>query len=341
MKLLSTTSLSFCLVFGLSQWAVAAETPSESATADASARTYFQNTTLPKRQPEEFFMGGAEGWFWYEKPPIPIPVEPEKEEAPPPAATKAPKEKPEKEREAQVEPFSAQWLRVNMPILLDKAINDPTKENIEAYEYAKRVLLDKSQRYAEKTRDVVSNDPFLDENNRVPFATFAKKSFLAKRQDDLGEALKYLSGKVGIWLFFDSTCNFCHLQAAQILELQKTYGFQTRFISMNGKGLPMLPEYYVNHGQAKALGLTMTPTTVMVVPPKGYYIISQGAMAMDQLQERILVAADSNGLLPKEYQEGTRVFDKGVLRTEDLKDIESDDPKVWVERLKEKLKGRY
>lgn len=288
-------------------------------------------------------MGGAEGWFWYETPPLPPKPEPEKKkEEKPSLVIKAPDEDKKDAKSAQtVEPFSVQWLRSNMPILLDRAIDNPTQENVEAYEYAKRVMLDKSQRYAEKTRDVVSNDPFLDENNRVPFATFAKKAFLTKRQSDVGAALKYLSEKVGLWLFFDSTCNFCHLQARQILELQKTYGFHTRFISMNGKGMPMLPEYYINHGQAKALGLTMTPTTVMVVPPNGYYIISQGAMAMDQLQERIMVAADSRGLLPKEMKDSLDAFDKGVLTAEDTKDIESDDPKVWVAKLKEKLKGRY
>lgn len=287
-------------------------------------------------------MGGAEGWFWYEDPPKPILVKPKEEKKPDSIVVKGKSDESKKDGKARVvEPFSVQWLRTNMPVLLDKAINEPTKENVEAYEYAKRVMLDKSQRYAEKTRDVVSNDPFLDENNRVPFATFAKKEFLSNQQHDLGNALKYLSGKVGIWLFFDSTCSFCYLQANQILDLKKEYGFQTRFISMNGKGMPMIPEYFVEHGQAKALGLTMTPTTVMVVPPNGYFIISQGAMAKDQLQERLLVAADSNGILPKELQAGTRAFDKGVLRSEDLDGIDTDDPKVWVQRLKEKLKGRY
>ncbi|MFT0546941.1 conjugal transfer protein TraF [Allopusillimonas ginsengisoli] len=287
-----------------------------------------------------FFYGGSEGWFWYEDPPLPEEEKEEKLEEPPQSLAPADKAE-EPEQKKGPEPFSVQWLRQNMPILLDRAINDPTKENVEAYEYAKRVLLDRAQRYAEQTRDVVANDPLLDENNRVPLSTFAKKEFLANRKDGLADALKYLSGVAGIWMFFDSTCSFCHLQASQIMDLAKDYKFHTRFISMNGQGMPMLPEWYVDAGHAKALGLTMTPTTVLVVPPDKYYIISQGAMARDQLEERILVAADSNGLLPEDKRAGTRAFDKGVLRSEDLEGFESDDPKVWVQRLKEKLKGRY
>lgn len=294
-------------------------------------------------KPSDFFMGGADGWFWYEDPPELVEPAPIVDEPPKTIIIqKDPDESPSVENLVKTpDPFSVEWLRVNMPKLLDEAINDPTKDNVEAYEYAKRVMLDKSQRYAEMTQQVVSNDPYLDENNRVPFATFAKKAFLAQRTEDLSGAMKYLSTVAGIWMFFDSTCSFCHLQARQILELSKDYQFEARFISMNGKGMPMLPEYYLDSGQAKRIGLSMTPTTVMVVPPDKFYIISQGAMARDQLEERILIAADSNGLLPDELRAGTRAFDKGVLRTEDLQDIGSDDPKEWVQRLKDKLKGRY
>lgn len=327
-------TLSFCLVLPLLTGAWA-QTP-----ADRDATPVLVRSVGDGGKPGDFFWRGEEGWFWYEDPPEPpVESEPEPVEKPDPIILTVP-QKAEAPPQGP-DPFSVEWLRVHLPKLLDEAINNPTKENVEAYEYAKRVALDKSQRYAEMTQQVVANDPYLDENNRVPFATFAKKSFLSQRTKDLEKALKYLSGVAGIWMFFDSTCDFCHIQAHQILGLSRDYQFHTRFISMNGQGMPMLPEYYVDSGQASQIGLTMTPTTVLVVPPDKYFIISQGAMARDQLEERILVAADSNDLLPEEYRAGTRAFDKGVLRTEDLQDIGSDDPKEWVERLKEKLKVRY
>lgn len=337
MNKILNAALSFCLVMPVTE-AAWAQSAASSRQAEESVASGFAQ----RIQPSDFLMRGSEGWFWYEDPPEPITIEPKEPEKP---ATlileKEAESKPAPSEEPGPDPFSVEWLRVSMPILLDEAINNPTKENVEAYEYAKRVMLDKSQRYAEMTQQVVANDPYLDENNRVPFATFAKKAFLSERTENLTKAMKYLSDIAGIWMFFDSTCNFCHLQANQILSLGKDYNFQTRFISMNGKGMSMLPEYYVDSGQAKKIGLTMTPTTVMVVPPNQYFIISQGAMARDQLEERILIAADSNDLLPDELRAGTRAFDKGVLRTEDLQDIGSDDPKEWVKRLKEKLKGRY
>ena len=284
-----------------------------------------------------FFQHQEEGWFWYQDP----------REAVPPAIPEAPEDEPPAAQPGQpelkkpgVEPFSAAWLRENMPRLLDRAINDPTEKNVKAYEYAKRVMLDRAQRYAEMTRHVIANDPNLDENNRVPFATFAKQSFLRTQKAELGKAMTYLSEKAGIWMFFDSTCDFCHIQAQTVLKVSEDFGFITRFISVNGQGLPMLREYYDDNGWAKALGLKMTPTTVLVVPPDKFYIVSQGAMAEDQLQERILVAADSNGLLPEEFQKGTRAYSKGLFTTEDLADGAESDPDVWLQLLQDRLEVR-
>lgn len=42
----------------------------------------------------------------------------------------------------QTEAFSAAWLRENLPRLMDKAIDDPTQENVAAYLYAQRALLE-------------------------------------------------------------------------------------------------------------------------------------------------------------------------------------------------------
>ena len=285
-------------------------------------------------QPSRFIERKAEGWFFYKDP----------KEAPPPAPLVIPKPKPSQQpkNDKKVdEPFSVAWLRKNMPKLLDDAINDPTKENVEAYLYAQRVAMDKSQRYAEMTTRVVAADPILDENNRVPIASYTKPFFLRKAQAGIDEALKYVAGVGGLWLFYDSKCEFCQPQANTIQELSKEYGFITKFISMDGKTLPNVPEFEVNAGHANLLNLRLTPTTVLVVPPNNYYIVSQGMMAQDQLAQRIVIAADANNLLPKEISAKVRTYDRGVLTDDDTKQGASDDPKQWVKYLKDRLEGRY
>lgn len=285
---------------------------------------------LPAEEPAgRFIERKAEGWFWYKDP------KEEKKKAP----------EPEQPVVAQAgkkdEPFSVEWLRKNMPVLLSRAIDNPTKDNVAAYLYAQRVAMDKSQIFSEVAQKVVYADPFLDENNRVPLSTFAKPFFLRSLGGAGEEALKHLAGVGGIWMFFDSTCEFCKTQATTIEEMRKRYGFFVKYISTDGKGLPNLPEWVKDNGHAAMLNLRVTPTTVFVVPPNNYYIVSQGMMAQDQLAERVLVAAESNKLLPKPLLAKLNLYERGVLKPEDTSRGAGDDPAEWVNYLKERLKGRY
>ncbi|MEC4720483.1 conjugal transfer protein TraF [Noviherbaspirillum sp. CPCC 100848] len=294
----------------------------------ASSLPVFADEVSPSGR---FFDRKGEGWYWYHDPKEKVQIEPKS----------TPKAAPKPAPEPKDEPFSVEWLRKNMPILMDRAINDPTKENVEAYLYAQRVAMDKSQRYAEMTQKVVAADPFLDENNRVPLATYAKPFFLRKADEGKEEALKHLSTVAGIWVFFDSKCEFCRPQANTAVEMAKRYGIHTKFISMDGKGLPNIQTFVKNEGHAQTLGLTITPTTVLIVPPNSYYIVSQGMMAQDQLADRILLAAESNNLLPSDLAAKVRAYDRGVLTNNDTKSGATDDPKDWVKTLKDRLKGRY
>lgn len=290
--------------------------------------------------PTRFLERKAEGWFWYQDPKDEVPADPPPQQQPEPAKKQevAHSKKPEK---AQEEPFSVEWLRVSMPKLLDAAINDPTKENVEAYLYAQRVAMDKSQRYAEMTQRVVAADPFLDENNRVPIAAYTKAFFLRQLGQGTNEALKHIAKVGGLWVFFDSTCEYCRPQANSVQEISKKYGFLTKFISMDGKPLPNVPTFVNDNGHAKLLNLRLTPTTVLVVPPNNYFVVSQGMMAQDQLEQRIIIAAESNNLLPPDIAAKIRTYDRGVLSNDDMKKGAGKDPKEWVKYLKDRLEGRY
>lgn len=280
-----------------------------------------------------FLDGKSDGWFWYKDPKDLLPPPPPK-----PASAPAAAAKPEPQGPA---PFSAKWLQENMPRLMERAIDDPTTENVEAYMYAQRVAMDKSQVYAEKTRAVVAADPFLDENNRVPLSTYAKPAFLKGAEKGHAEALKHLAGVGGIWVFFDSKCNFCAPQIYSVQELARKHGFIAKFISMDGAGVPSLPKFEKDAGHARLLNVKLTPTTVLVVPPNNYYVVSQGMMAESQLADRLVLAADSANLLPPDVAKKVRTYDRGVLTADDVKQGASDDPKTWVQYLKDRLAGRY
>lgn len=272
----------------------------------------------------------SEGWYWYKDP------KEKKPKSPVPEPTANADAKPKKD-----EPFSSAWLRKNLPVFRERAIDSPTQENIEAYMYAQRVAMDKAQNFSEATQRVVYADPFLDENNRVPMSSFAKPAFLLSMEKAGNEALNGLAKTGGLWMFFDSQCDYCKVQAHILNRVAQKHGFITKFISLDGKGTPDIPKFVKDNGHAAMLNMRVTPTTVFVVPPKTYLIVSQGMMAETQLEERILIAAESQNLLPPELAAKVTQYARGVLKTDDMQNGAGDDPAVWVKILKDRLKGRY
>lgn len=305
----------------------------------------------PNVSNSNFLKGQSDGWFWYKDPKEVPDKPPVKKLAPAPVIVIAP---PAKESVTVVAPtvttkpgpapFSVVWLRENMPKLQDAAIDNPTTENVAAYYYAQRVAMDKAQNYANKAQEVVQADPFLDENNRVPIASFATAQFDRSITKGKELALKSIATQAGLWVFYDSTCTFCGPQVNQVNEVAKKYGFSTRFISTDHKGIPGLLEkgQWVNEsGQAKVLNIKITPTTILVSPPNNYYIVSQGLMAQDALADRLILAATTHDMLSPEILASIQKYDRGILKTEDMADGASTDPKVWIKKLQDRLQGRY
>jgi conjugal transfer pilus assembly protein TraF len=291
-------------------------------------------TPLAAQAESGFFSGSEDGWFWYKDP---NDARLKKKPADAPAAPK-----PDRPEET---PFSVAWLRKNMSRLLESAIDDPKKENVEAYLYAQRIAFDKAQNYANMTQKVVYSDPYLDENNRVPMSTFARPFFLRAEAAAQNDGLKYLAERSGLWLFYDSKCDMCRLQAYTIEEIRKQFPFPVKYISLDGRPLHLpsgqeLP-WVKDNGHVALLKLKVAPTTVLVSPPATYMVVSQGAMAQNQLTERILAAAENQALLPNALLKKIRPYDRGVLKSEDMQKGAGDDPRQWVQYLKDKLGGRY
>ena len=90
------------------------------------------------------------------------------EKAKPTAPAKAGEpEKPAKQK------VTLAWLREHFVEFDQRAQENPTKENLEAVMYLKRVLFDKGQNYATRYREVLAENPMVDENTRIPYASSA------------------------------------------------------------------------------------------------------------------------------------------------------------------------
>ncbi len=252
----------------------------------------------------QFYQRGQEGWFWYQV--IPEPAEDEEPIKPESGAAES--------SQSGLKPFSAAWFREHMQSFMDKAIDEPTTENVRAYLYLQRVMMDKGSLFADVSQQVVMGDPVLDEISRRPLATYAAnrmdREAGAQRDIALGEVAK----RAGLFFFYRSDCPYCHAQAPIIESMALNYGFEVFAIAVDGLPLPggEFPNYKVDSGQAQSLSVTTVPAVFLVDPPNVITPIGQGAMSLDELNNRIILAAHQAGWIDDQTYYATRPVQPGV-----------------------------
>jgi conjugal transfer pilus assembly protein TraF len=301
-----------------------------------------------------FFKRKEEGYYWYDDPE----PEPEMVQAPPPPP-QPPPPPPQPSEPARPEPtpapvaapspppgpavFSVKWLQQKLPEMRQTAIDDPTEQNVAAYMYAQRVMMDKADVFASVWQDVLRKDPLLDENNRFPMAE-GFKLFELRRQDQARrQALISLNQKAGLFYFFRSDCDFCHAQLPLLYTFANEHDFSVRLVSLDGKPLPGMKDgdYLVDEGQAKAMKISVVPAIVLAVPPKDIFIVTQGYIAYEALLNRLYLAAEDMGLVEEELLVKANPMERGVLPPDVLKEAQAkgiaDDPSAIVAFLREKM----
>lgn len=254
-----------------------------------------------------YFLDKQRGWFWYEVIPEPVSGKKPREKLapiphppPPVTETRSPETKPESKpdpRPAEPEPLSAAWLRKNLKGYLNKALDDPSPRNVAAFFYLQRVMMDKAEKFTNAARTVVMSDPHLDETVRRPVATFAANEANRQASQTAEQALKDIAGQAGILFFFRSDCPYCQLEAPILAMLERAYGFTVYPVSLDGKPMPggLFTHFRQDHGQAILLGVESTPALFLMKPPKEIVPLSQGAMSLEELTGRILLAAKASG----------------------------------------------
>ena len=264
-----------------------------------------------------YFADKQRGWFWYEV--LPEPVLEKKSE--PDLLKPAPSQSETNDKQPKVEvppptqitqippaepaPLSSAWLRKNMESYLNQAIDDPSHENVAAFYYLQRVMMDKAERFTNAARYVVMSDPQLDETVRRPIATYAANEANHQAGVAAEQALKNIAGQAGILFFFRSDCAYCHVQAPILSMLERAYGFKIYAVSLDGLPMPngLFGNFKLDRGQAALLGVEQTPAMFLMKPPKQIVPLSQGVLSLEEMTGRILLAGKEAGWIdPSQYQ---------------------------------------
>jgi len=297
-----------------------------------------------------FYEEKERGWFWYEKVPEPEEVqeiEPEQISIPEPTPEKKPEEvKPKAEKKQEgPKPLSAEWFRKNMETYRDKAIDDPSQENVETYMYLQRVMLDKAERFTDASQRVVMSDPVLDENTRRPLATFGAFAMDDMAKKGINTAAKKLAGMAGLWFFYSSTCEFCVKEAGVLKGLMNAYGFNVLPIALDGLPLPgnSFPEFTIDQGQGKQLGVEGTPSLFLVKPGEngGIVPLGTGLLAGDEIIKRAITLTYQAGWIDDKEYSDTRKAKPLTVDTKTINEIDEsvmNNPSELVQKIRDNIK---
>lgn len=253
----------------------------------------------------------------------------------------------------EVRKVDVKWLQENYKLLEERAIDDPSDENVAAYLYVRRIAMDKSQRFSDKVGEVTNADPLLNENNRIPYASAGAQSIRAASRSAQEQATRELAGAGGLVVFVDGACRFCAMQMPAVSALRARYGMEALVVSLDG-GRPRgyTGALVKDNGLYRKLDLKLTPSVVYVHRPRAYQggrdvnqyrVIAQGFYAQDELVKQIAFAGHTTKLLSPETTRDLAVWNRGVASSEDLDSLELDvnDAAAIKRKLQTLLQKQY
>ena len=291
-----------------------------------------------------YFDRGAEGWFWYEPDPAPKESPPEVEATlpPPPAEIVSDEVAPPADHPAEgPAPLSAAWFRANLDDYRDRALDDPSSENVEAYLYLQKIALERAGAFAEASAAAAVRDPWLDANSERPIATYAAQAVDAQAEAARSALLRELAKEAGILFFYRADCPLCTSQAGVLKLARDVHGFEIIAVSLDGSPPPEgLDSYRTDQGQAARIGVAALPATFLIRPPDLIAPLAQAPLDLQTLGRRIIGQAHAAGLVSDDSYLATHAIRRPFALPTDLGKIPADvlgDPARLVAHIRRQL----
>ncbi|MBE0623509.1 MAG: conjugal transfer protein TraF [Burkholderiales bacterium] len=254
-------------------------------TAEGSAIAAVSEPAKGPDLPASYWLRNSEGWFWYRDPP---------EARRPPRAPPAPQSRPR-----ELVEFEAMQKRLDD--LKRVAVMNPTEANLLAYMRYQRMVMNKSEVFAEHWQRLVWTVPELDYGlSGRPTNSMAIVAFDEQRDERQARAVRALSATYGLLFIFRSDCPYCHRFAPILKRFEQEYGMLVFPVSLDGAGLPEYPNPQADNGIATRLNASVVPALYLTAPSKREIRpVGFGLMALSDLIERIAALGQdkSNGPL--------------------------------------------
>lgn len=218
-----------------------------------------------------FYRRHATGWHWYDDP-----------------------EEQEINDEIPSDPSEQMnAVRATIKRALDKAVMEPTHENVKDYVSLQNQLMTQSGKFSNTWKEILLDKPELDYSLIHPTNNMARQ--IESDQTNLKEeaAIRALAKQSGLFFFYHSTCPYCQKFAPILKSFAERFGITVIPITTDGTSLPEYPDSFIDKGQKETFHVTVEPALFAVNPyTKQAYPVSYGLMSETDLKKRILEIAN-------------------------------------------------
>lgn len=230
-----------------------------------------------------------------------------------------------------------------MEQVLNRAIDDPTDENVAAYFFIHKVMMDKANKFAVSAREVSMKHPQLDEMTRKTAGGAANRLTEKQQLTILGDIADRVNNRDGaIWFWYGDDV-YSQRMARIIKNLRNRTGINVVAFSVTGaapqgEAEDWFPDYVVDNGNvARRVGVTHTPALALALPPENVELIAHGMLGLSRIEDRMVVAADQLDLLQEDelniYQ--GRMPGSDLIDSESLPDFDGNDTEKLLEVMGE------
>ncbi len=228
-------------------------------------------------QDTAYWLRHGEGWFWYRDPP-----------------RRAPRPKPDAAKPAR-ELIEFEAMQERLENLKRIAIMNPSDVHLVAYMRYQRMVMDRSEHFAQRWQRLVWRVPDLDYGlTGRPTNAMAIHVFDEQQRDRQKRSVESLAATHGLIFVFRGDCPHCHRFAPILKRFEEAFGFTVLAISLDGRALPEYPNARPDNGMAARLNAAAVPALYLTAPatreitPVGF-----GVMSMSELVERLAALGES------------------------------------------------
>lgn len=237
-----------------------------------------------------------DGWHFYCEPEPEPESAPEVPAPPPPAPPKDERveDKPVPEEKLLTATEQIAQFRKMAEEAKNRAILDPTVENVVAYMEINRQMAQMAGRFAAVWQRGLFQNPELDANVRRPLTQMGTHIYQDQVNAVREAALRRAASEAGLIFVYENPvyCRVCLAQAEILAAIRKAYGIEVLAVSADGSAIEHFPDAVADVGQLEALGVLDTPKpfiALLDVETGEAQLIGGGLLTEDQILERVYV----------------------------------------------------